>query len=324
MPQAAPAASPAAAPSNPPQPAGNPKKIMWDDDHGKPDVHSLKCELRNMGVVWNICDSCGQSSSVEYPIPLAGEDEPFTCEMNTWNPNMAFCWPEAAWNECYADFIQRHGVKEFRAPIINGQPVNLWYLYNFITQMGGWETVKQNGWLPIIYEEMNWTSTSIATRLKQIYETYLLDFENAHFFGKRYRSLEERTKLFRPRDDKPMPELAPREDRSSSAPPAANDDRVKKRRKRTAEEILEAEPNTKAHVLTGERVWVKVHNQATSPPSQARCSFPHQVDLLHQPRGVGRMVVGWEAKHRTPSFQSASEARRRAKKAGQNIQNHIL
>ena len=43
------ATSPAARPIVPPEPAGNPKKIYWDEDHGKPDAHSLKNELRGKG-----------------------------------------------------------------------------------------------------------------------------------------------------------------------------------------------------------------------------------------------------------------------------------
>ena len=47
----------------------------------------------------------------------------------------------------------------------------------------GWETTRRNGWLPLIYETMNWKGTSVANRLKVIYETQLLAYENAHFRG---------------------------------------------------------------------------------------------------------------------------------------------
>ena len=64
--------------------------------------------------------------------------------------------------------------------------VNKWWLYNTVTQMGGWETVKYNGWLPLLYEEMALTVTDAGNRLKRIYESDLFEFELHHFKGKRY------------------------------------------------------------------------------------------------------------------------------------------
>lgn len=52
------------------------------------------------------------------------------------------------------------------------------------------ETVKYNGWLPLLYDEMALTVSDAGNRLKRIYETDLLDFEALHFRGKRYNSPE--------------------------------------------------------------------------------------------------------------------------------------
>jgi len=269
-----------------PEPARALKKILYTDDHGTPNASSLHQELFDRGVLWNICDKCGQSTSVEDPFPLAVGDETFTCDMNTWNPNMAFCCTEEQWNRCYSDFIQQRGVREYRVPTINGRPVNFWYIYNFVTQMGGWETVKQNGWLPLIYEEMRWTSTSIGNRIKMVYESCLLDFENAHFFGKRYRSLEERLKLFRGKDALP-PEIMPKGAVASSVvPPAPRaavssstaEDRTRKRRRRAGDDPGDADASGRLYTMTGERVWVKVPGCPWWP---AQAVMEQELALIH-------------------------------------------
>eukprot|EP00668_Euglena_longa_P001689 GGOE01001994.1.p1 GENE.GGOE01001994.1~~GGOE01001994.1.p1 ORF type:complete len:764 (+),score=168.10 GGOE01001994.1:32-2293(+) len=172
------------------------RKSHRDVDPAKGNIYSLKHEFRGKGIGWNICDHCGQATSVELPHALAKPKEKWNCSMNVWNPTMARCCSQADWERLYRQFMEKQK-RQMREWVVQGKRVNKWWLYNSVTQMGGWETVKYNGWLPLLYDEMSLTVSDAGNRLKRIYETDLLDFEARHFRGKRYHSPEERCKLFR-------------------------------------------------------------------------------------------------------------------------------
>jgi hypothetical protein len=176
--------------------SGRSRTSLRDIDPSKGNVRSLSQEFPDMAIGWNICDECGQAVSVEVPHPLAKPREKWNCRMNTWNVAMAQCCSESQWNAQFEEFVRgRHRVP--RPWIIQGKTINKWWLYNSVTQMGGWETVKYNGWLPLLYEEIGITASDAGYRLRRIYETELLGFEQRCFKGKRYATPEERAKLFR-------------------------------------------------------------------------------------------------------------------------------
>uniref|UniRef100_A0A7S1I4R5 Chromo domain-containing protein n=1 Tax=Eutreptiella gymnastica TaxID=73025 RepID=A0A7S1I4R5_9EUGL len=182
------------------------RKNARDVDPSKGNIYSLKNEFRGKGIGWNICDACGQATSVELPYGLAKGSEKWNCSMNVWNPFMSKCSSEREWEKVYNAFMEKRKLTS-REWIVQGKKVNKWWLYNTVTQMGGWETVKYNGWLPLLYDEMALTVTDAGNRLKRIYESDLYEFEQAHFKGRRYANPEERLRLFR--DTEPqVPEIA--------------------------------------------------------------------------------------------------------------------
>jgi len=157
---------------------------------------SLSHDLKDRGIGWNICCKCHQRTSVEAGHEFAGNE--WECTMNTWNPGMAECCTEQDFKRRYAQCADAETRSLKLTPTINGVPVNFHWLYNMVTQMGGWETVKTFGWLPLIYEEQKWTSSSIAHRLKHLFESHLLEFERRFFKGKRYDTPQQQSLLFRP------------------------------------------------------------------------------------------------------------------------------
>ena len=65
-------------------------------------VEWVGIDLLNEKVVWVQCDDCGQWASVETDCDVPQSDAPWTCRENTWNPNMAFCMPQAEFHARYA------------------------------------------------------------------------------------------------------------------------------------------------------------------------------------------------------------------------------
>ena len=87
--------------------------------------------------------------------------------------------------------------------VIQGVPLDFWVFYNLVTQLGGWSTVFQNCWLPIIYEDTPawWKCRGIHTRLKDVYLRWLYLYKVAQFRGKRYDTVAEACKLWHPHAD---------------------------------------------------------------------------------------------------------------------------
>lgn len=122
--------------------------------------------------------------------------------MNTWNPGMARCLTQGEFYEQYRGFVMRRREEHLlrKVACIHGRPVDLWHLYNLVTQLGGWATIYHNRWQSLLYcDKPEWAHhTDIGNRLKVIYTKYLLPFEEVHFCGKRYDNPEEASKLFVP------------------------------------------------------------------------------------------------------------------------------
>jgi hypothetical protein len=122
--------------------------------------------------------------------------------MNYWNPAMGYCMTEAQFEGRYNAYLKERrppANRTFR-PTIGNKTVSLWFLYNLVTQLGGWDCVYNNRWLPYIYKENpSWAKyTSIANRLMVIYTGCLLGFEKIYFKGKRYNTPEKRLRILQP------------------------------------------------------------------------------------------------------------------------------
>lgn len=151
---------------------------------------------------WIECEHCGQWATVEAGYTMPSAHLKWRCQQNRWNPAMAQCVHEEDFHQALHEWWAIHYKEEFasgRVLEIRGEKVSLWYIYNMVTQLGGWATVWANGWLPIIYREKPaWASlTSIGNKMKQIYLKFLYAFEQAHFRGKRYATMKEGTQLWR-------------------------------------------------------------------------------------------------------------------------------
>ena len=70
----------------------------------------------------------------------------------------------------------------------SGEPVDLWELYNMMTQLGGFETVTANTWWFVFTKDQpTWAAMrGSVLRLKGIYRQYLLPYEKEFFGGKRF------------------------------------------------------------------------------------------------------------------------------------------
>ena len=76
------------------------------------------------------------------------------------------------------------------SPEINEVPINLWSLYNLVTQLGGWATVASNHWVGHLMKcKPEWAplawQVNTASRVKGIYSKYLLPFEKVCDTGAR-------------------------------------------------------------------------------------------------------------------------------------------
>eukprot|EP01006_Ploeotia_vitrea_P027404 TRINITY_DN60234_c0_g1_i1.p1 TRINITY_DN60234_c0_g1~~TRINITY_DN60234_c0_g1_i1.p1 ORF type:complete len:475 (-),score=67.68 TRINITY_DN60234_c0_g1_i1:263-1687(-) len=241
--------------------------------------------MTDSSVTWLICDECGQSHSVEGDrAAKVQEIEPWTCSMNDWNPGMAYCWPKKQFDADYLAWGKKDN-PHFRIPSLGSKQVDVWWLYNFVTQMGGWVTVKEHGLLPMIYGwNEDWARMKdIDNRLIHLYEEHLLKFEEEHFKGKKYRSKEELNKLYTTsstttngvREDPQTSATTPASSSAtanttlpaSPAPPptsptpnAAGAGRPRKKRKTTAVGFGEPPVSTysKVYTLKGPKVWVLI------------------------------------------------------------------
>ena len=65
--------------------------------------------------------------------------------------------------------------------------MDLWELYNMMTQLGGFDTVTANTWWFVFTKDRpTWANMrGSVLRLKGIYRHYLLGYERANFRGKR-------------------------------------------------------------------------------------------------------------------------------------------
>ena len=90
-------------------------------------------------VGWIKCDDCCQwvttESGVANPPPAA----PFTCKDNTWNTQLACCF----FREEFKSFYVAWWVGTFNTPpvlcgTVCGKRLDFWYVYNIVTQLGGW------------------------------------------------------------------------------------------------------------------------------------------------------------------------------------------
>eukprot|EP00668_Euglena_longa_P013936 GGOE01017888.1.p1 GENE.GGOE01017888.1~~GGOE01017888.1.p1 ORF type:complete len:644 (+),score=100.00 GGOE01017888.1:63-1934(+) len=158
---------------------------------------------------WTQCEACGQWTTVEDCIAWPPPGGKWRCRMNTWNPGMAYCLTQGQFYEQYRNFVlqRNEGHLLRRVACIHGRPVDLWHLYNLVTQLGGWRTIYSNRWQPLLYcDKPEWAHhTDIGNRLKVIYTKYLLAFEGAYFRGKRYATLEEANRLFVPLSRRAQP-----------------------------------------------------------------------------------------------------------------------
>eukprot|EP00667_Euglena_gracilis_P006116 EG_transcript_6165 len=163
----------------------------------------------NRSPFWTQCEACGQWTTVEDGVSWPPPGGKWRCRMNTWNPGLAFCRTQGQFYEQYRDFVlqRNEGHLLRRVACIHGRPVDLWHLYNLVTQLGGWRTIYSNRWQPLLYcDKPEWAHhTDIGNRLKVIYTKYLLAFEEAHFRGKRYATLEEANRLFVPLSRRAQP-----------------------------------------------------------------------------------------------------------------------
>ena len=142
-------------------------------------------------VRWTRCDNCCQwvtfESDVAHP-PAA----PWTCKDNTWNIQLAHCFSnkdfESVYSACWVDTFDKRPV--LRSTVC-GKRLDFWYVYNTVTQLGGWSTVAANHWQYHVHPELS------PQQLSSLYLRYLYDFECAHFRGKRYDTKDEGAKLWR-------------------------------------------------------------------------------------------------------------------------------
>ena len=77
---------------------------------------------------------------------------------------------------------------------VRGEVLDLWWLYNVVTQMGGWQTVFSNTWLRWVYKQKEeWNGmTDIGNRLKIAYMAFLSRYEATNFQGCTYVTTEEK------------------------------------------------------------------------------------------------------------------------------------
>jgi hypothetical protein len=152
--------------------------------------------------LWAQCDACSQWTTVEEDVAWPPSSGKWKCKMNTWNPGLAKCVTQVEFYEQYRAFVLKRNEDHLlrKVACIHGRPVDLWHLYNLVTQLGGWNTIYTNRWQSLLYcDKPEWAHhTDIGNRLKVIYTKYLLPYEEAHFKGKRYSVPEESNKLFVP------------------------------------------------------------------------------------------------------------------------------
>jgi len=98
--------------------------------------------------------------------------------------------------------------------------VDLWELYNMMTQLGGFETVAANLWWFVFTKDRpSWAAMrGSVMRLKGIYRHYLLPFERVHFHGKRYNTPDQVMLLWRDPAAGPLGGPAPAHTAAAAAP----------------------------------------------------------------------------------------------------------
>ena len=141
-------------------------------------------------VRWLRCDDCCQwvtfESDVAYP-PAAS----WTCKDNTWNIQLARCFSEKEFESVYvAWWVDTFDKRPVLCSTVHGERLEFWYVYNTVTQLGGWSTVAANNWHYHVHPK------SSPQQLSSLYLRYLYDFECAHFRGKRYDTKDEGAKLW--------------------------------------------------------------------------------------------------------------------------------
>ena len=142
-------------------------------------------------VRWTRCDNCCQwvtfESDVAHP-PAA----PWTCKDNTWNIQLAHCFSKKEFESVYsAWWVDTFDKRPVLCSTVCGKRLDFWYVYNTVTQLGGWSTVAANDWQYHVHPELS------PQQLSSLYLRYLYDFECAHFRGKRYDTKDEGAKLWR-------------------------------------------------------------------------------------------------------------------------------
>ena len=95
-------------------------------------------------VGWIRCDDCCQwvtfDSGVAYQ-PAA----PWTCKDNTWNIQLARCFSEKEFESVYvAWWVDTFDKRPVLCSTVHGKRLDFWYVYNTVTQLGGWSTVTAN------------------------------------------------------------------------------------------------------------------------------------------------------------------------------------
>ena len=151
-------------------------------------------------VRWIKCDDCCQRVTMESGVANPPPAAPFTCKDNTWNTQLACCF----FREELKSFYVAWWVGTFNTPpvlcgTVCGKRLDFWYVYNIVTQLGGWSTVTANGWqYPVLsgHPESSPQDFMSKQQLSSLYLRYLYDFECAHFRGKRYDTKDEGAKLW--------------------------------------------------------------------------------------------------------------------------------
>ena len=164
-------------PSPVPRPVPFTPTMVTEDRSGFTDAERKE----ERSPLWAQCDACSQWTTVEEDVAWPPSSGKWKCKMNTWNPGLAKCVTQVEFYEQYRAFVLKRNEDHLlrKVACIHGRPVDLWHLYNLVTQLGGWNTIYTNRWQSLLYcDKPEWAHhTDIGNRLKVIYTKYLLPYE---------------------------------------------------------------------------------------------------------------------------------------------------
>ena len=124
---------------------------LWGPVHGNSRPGLRKVEHvgtpQELVVKWIQFDNCCQSVTIESDVATPLPDAPFTCKDNTWNTQLACCFSRDEVKSVYvAWWVDTFNTTPVLCGTVCGKRRDLWYVYNIVTQLGGWSTVTANCW----------------------------------------------------------------------------------------------------------------------------------------------------------------------------------